>query len=306
MAIDQDLVLETGDDLSAQMKNEGRYRNILENMQDAYYEVDLAGTHIFFNDALCQILRYSREELQGLNYLEYMAQGTSAKVYEVFNEVFRTGKPRASYSYEMTAGDGKKLHVELSVALMRDEEGEPNGFQGIIRDKTEQVLAERQLKLAHTELEERVETRTAELAAVNDSLKEQIKERQEIEAALEKRNQMLEALNTLSQQASFQEDFGSILQTCVDVVGQTLEATSVYISSWDWEDDSCIVIAEYVGPDATEQENVSDLGTAYSLKDDFGKITDATGRATSTSSTRPCVALRDRPTNGHTLPNFAT
>ena len=36
-------------------QSEEKYRNILENMQEAYYELDLAGNFTFFNDAVCRI-----------------------------------------------------------------------------------------------------------------------------------------------------------------------------------------------------------------------------------------------------------
>jgi PAS domain-containing protein len=38
--------------------NEERYRTILENIQEGYFEVDLAGNLTFFNDTLCRISGY--------------------------------------------------------------------------------------------------------------------------------------------------------------------------------------------------------------------------------------------------------
>jgi len=35
-------------------QSEGKYRNILENIEDGYYEVDLAGNFTFFNDSICK------------------------------------------------------------------------------------------------------------------------------------------------------------------------------------------------------------------------------------------------------------
>ncbi|MCG6535263.1 MAG: PAS domain S-box protein, partial [Syntrophales bacterium LBB04] len=47
-------------------KSEERYRNILESIEEGYYEVDIAGNFTFFNDSLCALLGYSRDELMGL------------------------------------------------------------------------------------------------------------------------------------------------------------------------------------------------------------------------------------------------
>ena len=52
-------------------QSEEKYRTILENIKEGYFEVDLAGNFTFFNDSLCQILGYSKEELMGMNYRQY-------------------------------------------------------------------------------------------------------------------------------------------------------------------------------------------------------------------------------------------
>ncbi len=49
-------------------QSEERYRTILEEMYDSYYEVDLAGNFVFVNDSVCDNLGYTREELIGKSY----------------------------------------------------------------------------------------------------------------------------------------------------------------------------------------------------------------------------------------------
>lgn len=266
MAIDQDITPDTtvtaGNGIAAQHRNEGRYRTILENMQDAYYEVDLAGNHIFFNDALCDILRFSRDELRGMNYQDYMKPEIAAGVYKVFNQVFRTGKPRPAFAYEITRGDGESAFVELSVALMTNEAGEPIGFQGILRDNTERYSAEEQLKLGYDQLEERVAKRTAELAAANSTLQQEIIERRKAE-------EILKTLNDIAQETYSVLDLNSIFQRVVNFTGRFIGATSAYISKIDMETRTIEVVAEYFGPDATKTEKVSDRGEIYSMDTDF-------------------------------------
>ncbi|MGB7574159.1 MAG: PAS domain S-box protein, partial [Thermodesulfobacteriota bacterium] len=52
-------------------QSEERYRSIIDNIQEAYYEMDLAGNFTFVNDTICRHLGYSREELIGMNYRQY-------------------------------------------------------------------------------------------------------------------------------------------------------------------------------------------------------------------------------------------
>jgi PAS domain S-box-containing protein len=44
-------------------RSEEKYRNILENIQEGYFELDLAGNYTFVNDAECNNIGYPREEL---------------------------------------------------------------------------------------------------------------------------------------------------------------------------------------------------------------------------------------------------
>lgn len=61
-------------------KSEERYRTILENIQEVYYEMDLAGIFTFVNDTICRDVRYSREELIGMNYWQYEDEETRIKL----------------------------------------------------------------------------------------------------------------------------------------------------------------------------------------------------------------------------------
>ena len=53
---------------AALQKNEEKYRNIIENIEEGFFELDLEGNLTFFNNSLCKITGYSHEELLGLNY----------------------------------------------------------------------------------------------------------------------------------------------------------------------------------------------------------------------------------------------
>ena len=49
-------------------QSEEKYRNILESIQEGYFELDLAGNYTFVNEANCRFLGYTKEELVGMNY----------------------------------------------------------------------------------------------------------------------------------------------------------------------------------------------------------------------------------------------
>ena len=46
-------------DITDRKVMEDKYKNILENIQEGYFEVDLAGNFTFINDSVCRVLGYS-------------------------------------------------------------------------------------------------------------------------------------------------------------------------------------------------------------------------------------------------------
>ena len=126
--------------------SEERYRNILDSIEEAYYEVDLKGNLTFFNPPFVGNLGYTKEELLGLNFHQFIDDEYVNKVIEVFNRVFLTGKSAKMNEWIIKTKSGDKLPVEASVSLMWDAEGNPAGFNGIIRDITERKRAEQSLR----------------------------------------------------------------------------------------------------------------------------------------------------------------
>jgi PAS domain S-box-containing protein len=136
--------------------SEEKYRTILENIEDGYFEVDIAGNLTFFNQALCKILGYCNSELMGMNNRQYLDRENAQKVYQSFNKVYTTGHPDKGFDWEIIRKDGIKREVEASISLMRDMEGRPIGFRGIVRDITDRKLMEQELHKQAHQLGERV------------------------------------------------------------------------------------------------------------------------------------------------------
>ena len=127
-------------------KNEEKSRAILQSIEELYYEVDLTGKLVAFNPSMTEILGYSNEELMGMNNRRYMDEETAKKVYQTFNQVYRTGLPTKAFDWDLIRKDGSRRILETSVSLMRDPNGRPIGFYGIGRDITERKKAERVLR----------------------------------------------------------------------------------------------------------------------------------------------------------------
>ena len=123
-------------------RSEEKYRSILENIEDGYYEVDLAGNFTFFNSSMCRILGYFPEEMMGMNNRQFTDKENAKKLFKTFNEVYRTGESTKEVDWQIIRKDGNKRYIEVSVSLQKNSSGQPIGFQGIARDVTERKRAE--------------------------------------------------------------------------------------------------------------------------------------------------------------------
>ncbi|MCX5846882.1 MAG: PAS domain S-box protein, partial [Deltaproteobacteria bacterium] len=139
-------------------ESEGKYREIIENMQEGYHEVDIKGNFTFFNESMRKIIGYEREELLGMNNRQYADEENTRKVYKVYNRVYRTGEPVKNFEWQIIRKDGDRRDIEVSISLIRDTGGQPTGFRGIVRDITERKIMEDALRKSEEQYRSLVES----------------------------------------------------------------------------------------------------------------------------------------------------
>lgn len=122
--------------------SEERYRTIIENIGDGYYEVDLKGNVLFVNDAFTRITGVHQHKLIGVSFKEFAVEEEQGELYSIFHRVFLTGVPEKGLVNRLNRPDGKEQYVEISVSLKKDSQGKPTGFMGILHDVTERRKAE--------------------------------------------------------------------------------------------------------------------------------------------------------------------
>jgi diguanylate cyclase (GGDEF)-like protein/PAS domain S-box-containing protein len=122
--------------------SEERYRTIIENIEDGFFEVNLKGDMIDVSDPCLKITGTNRDGIIGMNFREFSPQENWPKIYQAFYKVYETGEPLKGLAWETVRPDGKRQFIEVSVTLKRDAEGQPVGFRGIVRDVTERKQKE--------------------------------------------------------------------------------------------------------------------------------------------------------------------
>ncbi len=136
------------------MHNDQKYRQIIESIQEGYFETDLKGRITFVNHALIQISGYEREELIGAIFRDFTPPRTARAMKSAFGKVYKTGKDAKARNYEVFHKDGHTLIIEFSAALIRDQKGTATGFRGVMRDVSKQVRAAEKDKRMQTQLQQ--------------------------------------------------------------------------------------------------------------------------------------------------------
>lgn len=148
--------------------SEEKYKQIVVDIEEGYYEADLEGKLTFYNSSLCKITGFTKREMNKADSDIIFKEPKEISIY--YDEVYKSGKPRRGLIWNLSKKDGSKVFVEGSIYLMKDKQENPIGFRGLVRDVTESKLAEQEIKRVNEELEHRVAERTAQLEAANKEL----------------------------------------------------------------------------------------------------------------------------------------
>ncbi len=149
----QTRIISTLRDISKELKKEQklkesdvRYREIIENIKDGYFEIDLNGNYTYVNNYICKYLNVSKDEIIGKNYTLFLEKSSQEEVFKAFNEVYTKNLQKGSFQSKIIRGDGEKRIFEGYFYLRYNNDGKINGFYGFTRDITERKEAEQKLK----------------------------------------------------------------------------------------------------------------------------------------------------------------
>ncbi len=138
---------------SGRLESEKRYRDILEGMEEGYYEVDTAGTFTFVNQTASEIFGYPEKDLIGAFSLQFTEKKDAYTLKQALATVQRTKLPARQLALSIIRKDGERRYLETSVAVIEDVMGDVTGFRGIFRDVTERKRMETELNQSRNFLE---------------------------------------------------------------------------------------------------------------------------------------------------------
>jgi PAS domain S-box-containing protein len=147
---------------AALRESEERYRELFENARDAIYVHDLQGKYVSINHAAEQLSGYTRDEIIGHSFTEFISLEHIIHVRDNFCEkLAKSGE--TTYEVEVIAKDGRRIPVEVNSRAIY-ENGVIVGVQGTARDITERKQAQDALQMFSRQLIEAQEEERRRIA----------------------------------------------------------------------------------------------------------------------------------------------
>ncbi|MGY5861468.1 MAG: PAS domain S-box protein [Candidatus Thorarchaeota archaeon] len=129
-----------------QRETENLYRVLIETSPDAITLTDLEGKLIMANKQAIRMHGCETEEqLVGRTAIELIAPGDRELAMTNLQKTLTEGAIR-NVEYAMIRFDGTEFPAEISASLLRDSDGQPKAFMGVLRDITKRKHANSQLK----------------------------------------------------------------------------------------------------------------------------------------------------------------
>jgi len=127
-------------------QSEEKFRGLAENNFDMVFSTDTGGSITYVSPAAKRIFGFKPEEMVGKHFMEYLAPSEINRVTQLFSAKLQ-GMDIETIGMEVIRKNGTHGHIELNASLV-SKNGEVVGTQGVIRDVTEKMRLETQLKRA--------------------------------------------------------------------------------------------------------------------------------------------------------------
>ncbi len=133
-------------------QSEEKYRNILESIEEGYFELNTVLQLTFFNDSFCKIIGYSQSELTSKHFSKLVDKKHTDALHKINTEVILHSKPLFLTDIRISTKEHSTVHLELSLSPILDQHKVVIGARGVARNITTRIQTERVQKNLKTQL----------------------------------------------------------------------------------------------------------------------------------------------------------
>lgn len=155
----------------------------IEQMSDGVIVVDMDGSLLYYNQTARSITHNTKSNAVGLPITSILPCCTNLAAITDTTSVISLGQNSHGPNY-----------YEVHTIILKDPDDKPGGYLINLRNVTERVRHEDQLKQYREHLEEEVKKRTAELCQTNIKLQDEITENKKAEAQLRIKNELIDRI----------------------------------------------------------------------------------------------------------------
>lgn len=165
-------------------------QTLIDTIPSPIFYKDINNLYLGCNKAFENRLGLNKEKIIGRSAYQIFPQHLAEKYHRMDLELLHNPGEQV-YEDSLLYADGKLHDVIIKKGTFTNIDGSLAGLVGVTVDISERKRAEKELQKAHDDLELRVQTRTAELAAANEELRLEIAERTRVEEALKESSEKL-------------------------------------------------------------------------------------------------------------------
>jgi PAS domain S-box-containing protein len=125
-------------------QSEERYRELVDNMNDGLFVVDLQGRYQFVNRTIVNRSGIPAEHFMHINQSDILTPDEAARVARLYERLAQ-GEEIPSFEFSYFARDGRKLTIEVRPRLIRTD-GRVVAVQGLSQDITDRKRVEESLR----------------------------------------------------------------------------------------------------------------------------------------------------------------
>jgi PAS domain S-box-containing protein len=126
-------------------ESEAKYRELIENANDAVMVIQPSGSLSFVNPKFCEMTGHSRKDAIQLHFNQLLHGGDLAKFAEQVQRMLSRELTSAESSFRLVTRAGQTIDVDSHASLLLHQ-GRAIGIQAILRDITERKRAEEALR----------------------------------------------------------------------------------------------------------------------------------------------------------------
>ncbi len=206
-------------------KSEKKYRRIIEQMDNVYYRSDIDGNIVMASPSAEDLIGYDMDNIIGEKVESFYVDEDDRK--EFLKQIKEKGEVN-NFETKLQTKEDDVVHVLVNSHLIRNQEGDPVGIEGIISDITERREKEKRQELLNSllshDVKNNIQVAKGYVQLLNEDLEEKNEHSEKLMNVLKKSEDIIEKVKILDELEE-EEDDGevNIAQIIDDVVSEYRE-----------------------------------------------------------------------------------